>query len=99
VKFVSKFKLEIPLAWQGCVAPGHDFLLGIRPSVPPRLIQRLNYLAVTLVVIIFAANRNILACHAVLDLTPSWSEELLGDNHRQASRRLTLFLNKASTDA
>jgi hypothetical protein len=32
-------------------------------------------------------------------LTPSWSEELLGDNHRQASRRLTLFLNKASTDA
>jgi len=28
------------------------------------------------------------------DLTPSWSEELLGDNHHQASRRLTLFLNK-----
>jgi conserved oligomeric Golgi complex subunit 2 len=33
------------------------------------------------------------------DLTPSWSDELLGDNHRQASRRLTLFMNKASTDA
>jgi hypothetical protein len=29
MKFVSKFKLEIPLAWQGCVAPGHDILLGL----------------------------------------------------------------------
>jgi hypothetical protein len=27
MKFVSKFKLETPLAWQDCVAPGHDFLL------------------------------------------------------------------------
>jgi hypothetical protein len=41
---------------------------------------------------------NTLACHAVYELTPSWSEELLGDNHRQALRRLTLFLNKASTE-
>ncbi len=29
MKFVSKFKLETPLAWQGCVAPDHDFLLGL----------------------------------------------------------------------
>jgi hypothetical protein len=29
MKFVSKFKLEIPLAWQGCVDPGHDLLLGL----------------------------------------------------------------------
>jgi hypothetical protein len=29
MKFVSKFKLEIPLAWQGCVAAGHDILLGL----------------------------------------------------------------------
>jgi hypothetical protein len=54
---------------------------------------------VTFVVIILAVDRNTLACHAVYDLIPSWSEELLGDNHRQALRRLTLFLNKASTDA
>jgi hypothetical protein len=27
MKFVSKFKLEIPLVWQGCVAPGYDILL------------------------------------------------------------------------
>jgi hypothetical protein len=33
MKFVSKFKLETPLAWQGCVAPDHVFLLGVRPSV------------------------------------------------------------------
>ena len=29
MKFVSKFKLEIPLACQGCVAPARDFLLGL----------------------------------------------------------------------
>jgi hypothetical protein len=29
MKFVSKFKLEIPLACQGCVAPGCDILLGL----------------------------------------------------------------------
>jgi hypothetical protein len=29
MKFVSKFKLETPLAWQGCVAPDYDFLLGL----------------------------------------------------------------------
>jgi hypothetical protein len=27
MKFVSKFQLELPLAWQGCVAPGFDILL------------------------------------------------------------------------
>jgi hypothetical protein len=27
MRFVYKFKLEIPLAWQGCVALGHDILL------------------------------------------------------------------------
>jgi hypothetical protein len=27
MKFVSKFKLEIPLSWQGLVAFGHDILL------------------------------------------------------------------------
>jgi hypothetical protein len=42
---------------------------------------------------------NTLSCHAIYDLILSWSVELLGDNHRQASRRLTLFLNKATTDA
>jgi hypothetical protein len=41
---------------------------------------------------------NTLACHAVCDLTLSWSKELLGENHRQALRRLTLFLNEASTE-
>jgi hypothetical protein len=41
---------------------------------------------------------NTLACHAVYDLTLSWSEELLGDNHHQALRRLTPFLNKASVE-
>jgi hypothetical protein len=29
MKFVSKFQLELPLAWQGCVAPGCDILLGL----------------------------------------------------------------------
>jgi hypothetical protein len=29
MKFVSKFKLELPLAWKGCVAPGRDILLGL----------------------------------------------------------------------
>jgi hypothetical protein len=29
MRFVSKFKLEIPLAWQGCAPPGHDILLGL----------------------------------------------------------------------
>jgi hypothetical protein len=27
MKFISKFKLELPLACQGCVALGHDILL------------------------------------------------------------------------
>jgi hypothetical protein len=27
MKFVSKFKLELPLAWQGLVALGHSILL------------------------------------------------------------------------
>jgi hypothetical protein len=29
MKIVSKFQLVLPLAWQGCVAPGHDILLGL----------------------------------------------------------------------
>jgi hypothetical protein len=29
MKFISKFKLEIPLAWQGCVAPARGILLGL----------------------------------------------------------------------
>jgi hypothetical protein len=32
MKFVSKFKLELPLAWQALVAPGHGILLGLMPS-------------------------------------------------------------------
>jgi hypothetical protein len=27
MKFVSKINLELPLAWQGCVAPGRGILL------------------------------------------------------------------------
>jgi hypothetical protein len=30
MKFVSKFQLELPLAWQGCVAPGCD--ISVTPS-------------------------------------------------------------------
>jgi hypothetical protein len=29
MKFVSQFNLELPLAWKGCVAPGHGILLGL----------------------------------------------------------------------
>jgi hypothetical protein len=29
MKFISKFKLEIPLTWQGCVAPACGILLGL----------------------------------------------------------------------
>jgi hypothetical protein len=29
MKFVSKLQIGHPLAWQGCVAPGHDILLGL----------------------------------------------------------------------
>jgi hypothetical protein len=29
MKFVSKFQLELTLAWQGCVAPGRGILLGL----------------------------------------------------------------------
>jgi hypothetical protein len=29
MKIVSKFQLGFSLAWQGCVAPGHDILLGL----------------------------------------------------------------------
>jgi hypothetical protein len=64
MKFVSKFKLEIPLTCQGCVAPACGILLGLGllfPVVNPET----EFLAVTLVVIIFAANRNTLACHVV----------------------------------
>jgi hypothetical protein len=33
MKFVSNLKLEIPLAWQGCVAPGHNIFDRIKPSI------------------------------------------------------------------
>jgi hypothetical protein len=29
MKFVSKFKLELPLAWQALIAPGRGILLGL----------------------------------------------------------------------
>ena len=29
MKSISKLKLEIPLAYRGCVAPARDFLLGL----------------------------------------------------------------------
>jgi hypothetical protein len=29
MKFVSKFKLELPLAWQALLALGHGILLGL----------------------------------------------------------------------
>jgi hypothetical protein len=29
MKFVSKFRFELPLAWQAFVAPGHGILLGL----------------------------------------------------------------------
>jgi hypothetical protein len=31
MNFVSKFKLELPLAWQAFVAPRHGILLGLMP--------------------------------------------------------------------
>jgi hypothetical protein len=34
MKFVSKFKLEIPLAFLGCVAPAHGILLGLAFCFP-----------------------------------------------------------------
>jgi hypothetical protein len=40
MKFVSKFKLEIPLACQGCVAPARGILLGLGllfPVVNPEI--------------------------------------------------------------
>jgi hypothetical protein len=36
MKFDSKFKLELPLAWKGCVALGHGILLGLGPLFPFR---------------------------------------------------------------
>jgi hypothetical protein len=65
MKFVSKFQFELPLAWQGCVAPGCGFLFWLDLLFPVWIIRRLNYLAVIFVVMILAANRNTLACHAV----------------------------------
>jgi hypothetical protein len=41
---------------------------------------------------------NTLACHALEDLTLRLSKELLGDNLREALKKLTLSLNKASTE-
>jgi hypothetical protein len=41
---------------------------------------------------------NTLACHVIKDLTPSLSKELLGDNLREALKKLTFSLIKASTE-
>jgi hypothetical protein len=65
MKFVSKFKLELPLAWQALVAPGHGILLGLGLLFPYGQKWRLNYLAVIFVVMILATDRNTLACHAL----------------------------------
>jgi hypothetical protein len=65
MKFVSKFQLGLPLAWQGCVAPGHYIFVRVRPSISVWIIRRLNYLTVIFVVMILVANRNTLSCHAV----------------------------------
>jgi hypothetical protein len=34
MKFVTKFKLELPLAWQALIDPGHGILLGLMPYFP-----------------------------------------------------------------
>jgi hypothetical protein len=34
MKFVSKFKLELRLAWQALVAPAHGIWLGLMHSFP-----------------------------------------------------------------
>jgi hypothetical protein len=34
MKFVSKLQLELPLAWQDCVAPGRGILLGLGRLFP-----------------------------------------------------------------
>jgi hypothetical protein len=65
MKFVFKFQLGLPLSWQGCVAPGHDILLGLGLLFPVWIIWRLNDFAVIFIVMILAADRNTLACHAV----------------------------------
>jgi hypothetical protein len=65
MKFVSKFKLELPLAWQALVAPGCGILLGLGLLFLVWIIRRLNDLAVIFVVMILAMDRNTLACHVV----------------------------------
>jgi hypothetical protein len=65
MKFVSKFKLELPLAWQALVAPSHGILLELGLLFPVWIIERLNDLKVIFVVMILATDRNTLACHAV----------------------------------
>jgi hypothetical protein len=65
MKFISKFQLELPLAWQGYVAPGRGILLGLGLLFPVWIIWRPNYLAVIFVVMILGADRNTLACHAI----------------------------------
>jgi hypothetical protein len=65
MKFVSKFKLELPLARHALVAPGRGILLGLGLLFPVWIIRRLNDLAVIFVVMILAVDHNTLACHAV----------------------------------
>jgi hypothetical protein len=65
MKIDSKFQLGLTLAWQGCVAPSQDILLGLSILFSVWIIQRLNYLAVIFVVMILVVNHNTLACHVV----------------------------------
>ncbi len=48
MKFVSKFKLELPLAWKALVAPDRGILLGLGLLFPYGESGDLNYLAVIL---------------------------------------------------
>jgi hypothetical protein len=48
MKIISKFKLELPIAWQALVAPGHDILLGLIPLFLVDKVDALIILAVKL---------------------------------------------------
>jgi hypothetical protein len=65
MRFVSKFKLEIPQSWQGCAPPGHGILLWLGLLFPVGSSGHSIILAVIFVVMILATDHNTLACHAV----------------------------------
>jgi hypothetical protein len=46
MKIISKFKLELPIAWQALVAPGHGILLGLIPLFLVDKVDALIILAV-----------------------------------------------------